>query len=158
MIGVIDITITNQKRVLDKASSTHQFHVSEVPESHLCHKEPNQLLYHTIRIILRLQQFTRTLSAGESAISAMALHAAFKHQLSNHPLAAARANVTLLRLPFSSCRARAGQQQRVQAASSVDTGTPEACAMQILQLWQDRNLEGLLPFLSELSVVKAVVR
>jgi len=30
--------------------------------------------------------------------------------------------------------------------------------MQILSLWQDRDLQGLLPYMSELSVVKAVVR
>jgi hypothetical protein len=30
--------------------------------------------------------------------------------------------------------------------------------MQILSMWQDRDLEGLLPYMSELCVVKAVVR
>lgn len=36
--------------------------------------------------------------------------------------------------------------------------TPEAAALAILRLWQNRNFEGLTPFMSELQVVKAVVR
>lgn len=61
------------------------------------------------------------------------------------------------RAPLNMCRTR-GAQSWVQSSSFADTSTPEGCAMQILSMWQDCDLEGLLPYMSELCVVKAVVR
>lgn len=87
----------------------------------------------------------------------MALHAAFRQQLGKPTVAPFKANVVLTR-PLRLSRAQAGQQQRAPSPTSTDTAIPEACAMQILQLWQERKLEALLPFMSELAVVKAVVR
>jgi hypothetical protein len=86
----------------------------------------------------------------------MALHRAFTGQRPcQQSLSARPTAVSCVGVQHRLCRIRVGQQQRVQSA---DTSTPEACAMQILAFWQDRNLEGLLPFMSEISVVKAVVR
>lgn len=75
--------------------------------------------------------------------------------------------VSLLSRPLlSRCRAassgqqqqRHQQQQMAGPAEAEGMGTAENCAMQVLTCWQNRNLEGLLPFMSELTVVQAVVR
>lgn len=87
----------------------------------------------------------------------MALHRAFTGQRPYRRSLVAQTTVfSRVGSQHRLCRTRVGQQQRVQNLATVDT--PEACAMQILTLWQDRNLEGLLPYMSEISVVKAVVR
>jgi hypothetical protein len=79
-----------------------------------------------------------------------------QQQLLQHDVCFKHVNGSSVRPRPRPCVARVSQQQQQQGAGSA--GTAEHAAMQVLRLWQDRDLEGLLPYMSEIAVIKAVVR